>query len=322
MTALKGRDIPVQGNALGNGPKTTSPEGAAYSHGRGRLPVRCNPLSLVVGCLRLSSSAGDASAKARLHRWGDAVPASRSDGAWYCGADIPVCPRIRAQTGMSVPLWAAFVDGIDTVATCRYLAISLGSTGRIGSTAVPGSRTRKSEAPPITNLQSHISNLKLPLAFLMPWQLPLLRGPGPAVESASRSAHSKPLAHVVRHAGWPNGPFCISTAPLPGIRGVVAAWSPRISPLLLHSSIIRPSRMINQRDRGKHRRLGGSSPVCGSVRRQPNLRTLELPNFRTSFAIFACFAVILQIPLALLASWRFNTSRVVRCRRQPNFRTP
>jgi hypothetical protein len=26
--------------------------------------------------------------------------------------------------------------------------------------------------------------------------------------------------------------------------------------------------------------------------------------------------------LALLASWRFNTSRVVRCRRQPNFRTP
>ena len=168
MTALKGRDIPVQGNALRNGPKTTSPEGAAYSHGRGRLPVRCNPLSLLVGCLRLSSSAGDASAKARLHRWGDAVPASCSDGAWYCGADIPVCPRIRAQTGMSVPLWAAFVDGIDTVATCRYLAISLGSTGRIGSTAVPGSRTRKSEAPPITNHQSQISNLKFKIALGVP----------------------------------------------------------------------------------------------------------------------------------------------------------
>jgi len=56
---------------------------------------------------RLSSSAGDASAKARQHRWGDAVPAIRSDGAWYCGADIPVCPRGRAQTGMSAPHWGA-----------------------------------------------------------------------------------------------------------------------------------------------------------------------------------------------------------------------
>ena len=130
----------------------------------------------------------------------------------------------------------------------------------VGS-AVPQYRVRgrgraKHHQSPITNHQSQISNLKLPLAFLMPWQWPHLRGPGPAVESASRSAHSKPLAHVVRHAGWPNGPFCISTAPLPGIRGVVAAWSPRISPLLLHSSIIRPSRMINQRDRGRHRRIG------------------------------------------------------------------
>ena len=42
---------------------------------------------------------------------------------------------------------------------------------------------------------------KSALAFLLPLQWPHLRGPGPAVESASGSAHSKPLAHVVRHAG-------------------------------------------------------------------------------------------------------------------------
>jgi hypothetical protein len=78
---------------------------------------------------------------------------------------------------------------------------------------------------------------------------------GGGKESASRSAHSKPLAHVVRRAGWPNGPFCISTGRLPSTRGILAAWppphphasgSPRPSPLLLHSPIIRLSRMINE----------------------------------------------------------------------------
>ena len=33
MKALKGRDIPAQGNALGNGPRMTSPVGAGYSPG-------------------------------------------------------------------------------------------------------------------------------------------------------------------------------------------------------------------------------------------------------------------------------------------------
>jgi hypothetical protein len=31
MKALKGRDIPAQGNALGKAQKMTSPEGAGYS---------------------------------------------------------------------------------------------------------------------------------------------------------------------------------------------------------------------------------------------------------------------------------------------------
>jgi hypothetical protein len=48
----------------------------------------------------------------------------------------------------------------------------------------------------------------------MPWQWPHLRGPGP---------RTKPLAHVVRRAGWPDRPFCNSTGPLPGTRGVPAA---------------------------------------------------------------------------------------------------
>ena len=61
-----------------------------------------------------------------------------------------------------------------------------------------------------------------PLAFLTPCRLPHQRGPGPAVESAAGSAQ-KPLAHVVRHAGWPYRPFCSSTGRLPTISGVAAA---------------------------------------------------------------------------------------------------
>ncbi len=78
-----------------------------------RIYAGCEPLPIVavVDCRRLSWSAGNAPAKARQHRWGDAVPASRSDGAWQCGAGIPVCPRRPAQTGMSAPHWAASVDG-------------------------------------------------------------------------------------------------------------------------------------------------------------------------------------------------------------------
>jgi len=77
-----------------------------------------------------------------------------------------------------------------------------------------------------------------PLAFLAPGHFSHLRGPGSAVESAARSAHSKPLAHVVRCAGWPNEPLCISTRPLPGIRGIPTAST--ITPLA--SLVIVPHR--------------------------------------------------------------------------------
>ncbi len=50
MPALKGRDIPAQGNALGNEAKQTSPEGAGYSLGIRRLFARCKPLPIVVAC--------------------------------------------------------------------------------------------------------------------------------------------------------------------------------------------------------------------------------------------------------------------------------
>ena len=49
---------------------------------------------------------------------GEAVPASRSDGAWQCGAGIPACPRRRAQTRMSAPHWGR----VRPHRSCRYLS--------------------------------------------------------------------------------------------------------------------------------------------------------------------------------------------------------
>ncbi len=108
MQALKGRNIPAQGNALGNGAKKTSPVGAAYSNGRGRNHTDDRP-------------------------------------------------------GFQ-PLFSLAVG-------------SLGFHPRLGWGA------------PLALIRSIAPTLRHSLAFLLLWRFPHLRGPGPAVESASRSAH-------------------------------------------------------------------------------------------------------------------------------------
>ena len=114
----------------------------------------------------------------------------------------------------------------------RAHAGSPGSTGSTGSTGV--------SAVFAAQLPAHSCAARAPTRCALRFKAraqrglccrPLFRHAALALRLLARpprtAAHTPVLppraAHIVRHAGWPDRPFCISTRPLPGMRGVPAA---------------------------------------------------------------------------------------------------
>jgi hypothetical protein len=147
MIALKGRNIPAQGNALGKDAKLTSPEGAGHSLGnRGYLPVALRRLLLAV-VKRLGSFRRSAPAPVGRRRPGQ--PQRWSVVLWGRHSCLPAPTRAdrnvratlgqllqrRASTGGATPsrLVIQHVSGYGAPATG-----SPGSTGSAGSTGARG----------------------------------------------------------------------------------------------------------------------------------------------------------------------------------------